>query len=152
VETPSFTFRLERVRNLRERAEESAREGLARELQLRLRGESLLMQAASAVTSARDTSLNTVTRLGASGSDLIAAQAWIERTERNRIEAAQDLDRQDAQVDASRQALTAAMRDREVIDRLKQRRQADHNREMARKQQVELDEIAIGVYRRGVSA
>jgi flagellar FliJ protein len=110
------------------------------------------MQAASAVTSARDTSLNTVTRPGASGSDLIAAQAWIERTERNRIEAAQDLDRQDAQVDASRQALTAAMRDREVIDRLKQRRQADHNREMARKQQVELDEIAIGVYRRGVSA
>ncbi len=43
VETPSFTFRLERVRELRERAEERAREELARELQLRMRGEALLI-------------------------------------------------------------------------------------------------------------
>jgi flagellar FliJ protein len=152
VETPSFTFRLERVRSLRERAEESAREELARELQLRLRGESLLQQATQTVSSARDTGLNTVTRPGASANDLVAAQAWLERAERQRREAEQDLDRQDAQVDASREALTNAMRDREVIDRLKERRKADHDREMARRQQIELDEIAIGMHRRGAAA
>jgi len=152
VETPSFTFRLERVRSLRERAEEAAREDLARELQLRLRGESLLKQATETVSSARDTGLSTVTRSGATANDLMAAQAWMERAERQRREAAQDLDRQDTQVDASRQKLTDAMRDREVIDRLKQRRQADHNREMARKAQIELDEIALGMHRRGVHA
>ena len=54
VETPSFTFRLERVRDLRERAEENAREELARELQLRMRGEALLREATHAVTGARD--------------------------------------------------------------------------------------------------
>jgi flagellar FliJ protein len=140
VETPSFTFRLERVRNLRERAEESAREDLARELQLRLRGESLLMQATDAVSAARDNGLTAVTRFGASGSDMLAAQAWLERG------------RQEAQVDASREKLTNAMRDREVMDRLKARHRADHTREMARREQIELDEIALAVHRRGVAA
>ena len=40
--TPSFNFRLERVRSLRERAEEAAREELARELNHRVRGEALV--------------------------------------------------------------------------------------------------------------
>jgi flagellar protein FliJ len=149
VETPSFTFRLERVRSLRARAEDQARENLANELQLRLRGESLLMRATETVSTARDTGLDTVTRAGTSGTDLIAAQAWMERAEQKRREAAHDLDRQDAQVDARRAALTDAMRDREVIDRLKERRRADHDREMARRAQIELDEIAIGMHRRG---
>ena len=42
---PSFKFRLERVRSLRERAEEAAREELARELNHRVRGEALLREA-----------------------------------------------------------------------------------------------------------
>ena len=42
VGTPSFNFRLERVRSLRERAEEAAREELARELNHRVRGEALV--------------------------------------------------------------------------------------------------------------
>jgi len=41
VETPSFVFRLERIRSLRERAEERAREELAHELRLRMRGEAM---------------------------------------------------------------------------------------------------------------
>lgn len=47
METPSSTFRLERVRSLRERAKEHAREELARELQLRMRGEAMLREAAT---------------------------------------------------------------------------------------------------------
>jgi flagellar FliJ protein len=52
VETPSFTFRLQRVRSLRERAEERAREDLANELRLRLRGEAMLRQATYAASAA----------------------------------------------------------------------------------------------------
>jgi flagellar FliJ protein len=148
VETPSFTFRLERVRSLRERAEEAAREELARELQLRFRGEALLRAATDQVSSARDTGLG-VMRSGASGADLIAAQAYFERAERDRREAAIDLDRQDAEVEARRQALTAAARERQTIERLKERRRAEHNREVARREQIDLDEIALGVHRRG---
>jgi flagellar protein FliJ len=149
VETPSFTFRLERVRSLRERAEEHAREELARELQLRLRGEALLREATHAVSAARDTGRGAFQRFGATGADLIAAQAFMERTERDRREAALDLDRQDAEVEARRQALTEAAREREAIDRLKERRKADHEREVARREQVALDEVALAVHRRG---
>src|SRR5829696_9904979 len=74
VESPSFTFRLERVRSLRERAEEAAREELARELSHRVRGEALLRQATSAVSAARDSGRDTVLKSGASGADLLAVQ------------------------------------------------------------------------------
>jgi flagellar protein FliJ len=148
VETPSFTFRLERVRSLRERAEEAAREELARELQLRLRGEALLRAATDQVSTARDAGLGVI-RSGASGADLIAAQAYMERAERDRREAAIDLDRQDAEVELRRKALTSAAQERESIDRLKARRRAEHDREVARREQIDLDEIAIGVHRRG---
>ena len=79
----------------------------------------------------------------------MAAQAYIERAERARAEAALDLDRQDAEVDARRRALTAAARDRQAIDRLKERRRADFDREWARRSQSALDEVALAVHRRG---
>jgi flagellar FliJ protein len=149
VETPSFTFRLERVRTLRERAEEQAREELARELQLRLRGEALLRQATSAASAARDQGRDAVLSARTSASDLQAAQAYIERAERARREAALDLDRQDAEVAARRDALAAAARDREAIDRLKDKQRADFENEWARRAQNQLDEVALGVHRRG---
>jgi flagellar FliJ protein len=149
VETPSFTFRLERVRSLRERAEDAAREELARELTHRLRGEALLHEATQVASEARQAGLGTATRPGgASGADLLAAQAWIERSERTRREAALDLDRRDAEVDARREALAHAARERQVIEKLKTRRRADHEREWARRAQIDLDEVALGVHRR----
>jgi flagellar FliJ protein len=146
--TPSFRFGLERVKGLREQAEDSAREELARELALRIRGEALLRQAAAAATAARDTGRDSAVR-GASGADLLAAQQWIEVADRRRREAALDLDRQDAEVDARRRALTEAARERETIDRLKQRQKASHEREVARREQIVLDEVALTMHRRG---
>ena len=145
----NFTFRLERVRSLRERAEESAREGLARELSLRVRGEAILREAAHAVAAARDTGRDTVLTPGASGADMLAAQAWLERAERQRINAAADLGRRDAEVARSRVALAEAAREREVIEQLKRRRRADHEAEVLRLAQISLDEIALNVHRRG---
>lgn len=151
VEIPSFTFRLERVKSLRERAEERAREDLANELRLRLRGEAMLLEATNAASAATQTGRDTVLA-PSSAMDLIAAQAFIERSERIRREAALDLDRQNAEVDARRVALQAAARDRQVMDKLEERQRADHNAEWARRSQNALDEIALGVHRRGVAA
>ena len=152
VETPSFTFRLERVRDLRERAEEHAREELARELALRMRGAALLLEATHAVTAARDTGSGVFGRFGATGADMLAAQAYMERAERDRREAALDLDRQDAEVDARRSALQSAAREREVLERLKQRKQAEYRREAGRREGALLDEMAITMFRRGRTA
>jgi flagellar FliJ protein len=149
VETPSFTFRLERVKSLRERAEEHAREDLARQLALRVRGEALLREAAHAAVSARATGRQAVTRPGATGADMIAAQQWIEQAERDRRERSLELDRRDAEVAARRAALTSASREREVIARLEQRQRSEHDAEAARRAQIALDEIALSVHRRG---
>jgi flagellar FliJ protein len=151
VDRPSFKFRLERVRSLRERTEERAREDLARELSHRLRGEAMLREATDVASSARDTGLASL-RPGVSGADLVAAQAWIERSERARREAALELDRRDAEVSVRRENLKHAAREREVIERLKRRRREDHNREVARLDQIALDEVALGVHRRGAAA
>jgi flagellar FliJ protein len=151
VESPSFTFRLERVRTLRESAEEAAREELARELSHRVRGEALVRQATNAVSAAREKGLDTVIG-GASGADLMAAQVWMERAEGRRRDAVADLHRLDDVVARSREALAEAAREREVIERLKRKKQADHNAEALRVAQIALDEIALTVHRRGTAA
>jgi flagellar protein FliJ len=151
VENPSFTFRLERVRTLRESAEEAAREQLARELSHRVRGEALLRQATHAVSAARDKGRDTVIG-GASGADLMAAQVWMERAERRRLDAVADLHRLDGEVARSRVALAEAAREREVVERLKRKKRADHDAEALRMAQIALDEIALTVHRRGSAA
>jgi flagellar protein FliJ len=149
VETPSFTFRLERVRTLRERAEERAKEELANELRLRVRAEAILREATHAVGQAREVGLTAVAADRTSAFNLLAAQAHLERAERTRREAALDLDRQDAEVGVRRAALAVAARDRQAIDKLKDRQRADHDREWARRSQNQLDELALAVHRRG---
>src|ERR671931_373945 len=105
MSVPPFRFRLERVRALRERAEEQAREELAATLSLRLRGQAI-------------------------------------------DSAALDLHRADAEVDARRDALARAARERSVLERLKERRRAAHAADAARAETAELDELAITRHRR----
>lgn len=147
VETPTFTFRLEPVRSVRKQAEARAREELANELAQRLRGDALLKQAASVAAAARETGRCTASR-GASGSELMAAHAWIERSHRHQQDAALDLDRRDVEVAARREALMRAARERQSIDKLAERRRSEHDRHWARRSQGELDEIALAMHRR----
>ena len=149
METPSFTFRLERVRTLRERAEERAREALSAELRVRAEGEAMLRQATEAVDGARNAGRFAVTSGRVSAVDLMAAQNFLEKTERTRVEAELELARREAEVGVKRQLLAAAARDRQAIDKLKERRQAEHDAEWARRSQNTLDELALAVHRRG---
>jgi flagellar FliJ protein len=145
--TRPFQFRLERVRALRESAEDQAREELASSLQVRMNGEAMLRAAADEVNGAHDARRRTSTA-ALSGAELLALQAYLESTERRRESAALELDRREAEVDARRAALTARSQERQVLERLKDRRRADHQREMDRREGVLLDEIAIATHRR----
>jgi flagellar FliJ protein len=148
VETPSFTFRLERVRTLRERAEEHAREALSAELRHRAEGEALLRAADEAVGAAREHG-RAVPGGRASATEFVSAQNFLETTERRRAEAEIELARRDAEVTVKREVLVAAARDRQAIDKLKERRKAEHDAEWARRSQNTLDELALAVHRRG---
>jgi flagellar FliJ protein len=149
---PRFTFSLERVRSMRERTEDEAREALARQLAAQRESVELVQAAAVAAGAAREAGLGTVLRGGATGADLIAAQHWIERAERTVREAALERDARSAEVELRRSALAEAAREREAIEKLKSRRRADHEAEWARRAQGALDEIALAVHRRRTHA
>ena len=148
METPSFTFPLERVRTLRERAEERAREALSAELRNQAEGEALLQTATDAVGAARDHG-RAVPGGRVSVVDFKTAQNFLETTERRRAEASIELARREAEVNVKRQELAVAARDRQAIDKLKERRKAEHDAEWARRSQNTLDELALAVHRRG---
>jgi flagellar FliJ protein len=151
VNRPSFTFKLERVRALREQHEERAKEELAASLAHRLKGEAMLTAASESVETARRTQRETAAG-AVSGQDLQAAQAYLERVERQRESASIALYRSDAEVEARRNLLQTAAREREVLERLKQRKREEHKREADRVEGAALDEMALGIHRRARAA
>ncbi len=144
-----FTFRLERVRALRERAEQRASEELASSVAHQRRGEDELRAAAERVAQARAGRRATAQ---ASGADLLAMQAYIERTQRAEQAAALDLGRREAEVDARRDALVHAAREHRALTRLEQRRREEHAQQAARADGAVMDELALSVHRRGAAA
>ncbi|MGZ4202616.1 MAG: flagellar export protein FliJ [Thermoleophilaceae bacterium] len=147
MDRPTFTFKLERVRALREQREELAKEELAASLALRLRGEAMLEAASQHIEGARRSHRDAAEET-ATAHELQAAQAYLERTEREHESASLALDRTDAEVEARRTLLQRAARDREVLERLKERKRAEHRREADRREGAVLDEMAIGIHRR----
>jgi flagellar protein FliJ len=149
--TRPFQFRLERVRELREHAEDQAREELASSLAVRMKGEAMLRAAADNVGAAHDARRNGADA-EVSGAELLALQAYLERAERQRESAALELDRREAEVDARRSALAARSQERQVLERLKERRAEDHRLEVERREGALLDEIALANHRRAAEA
>jgi flagellar FliJ protein len=145
---PSFRFRLERVRALRERREDAAKEELAGAM---LRHRRCEVQAAAArIANARAAQVD-ATRATTSATDFLAHQAYLERAERAHQATRQDLQRQELELAQRREALTQAARERQALERLKENRRADHEREVARQEGLMLDEIALNGYRRNAA-
>jgi flagellar FliJ protein len=146
----AFRFRLERVRALRERREDTAKQALAEALQARerclleLRGAEDRLAQARAAQLALSTAASTVT-------DLISHQAFLERAERDIVASHHNLDRHDREVERRRQDLSVAARERQALERLKEARRAEHEAELARIEGIELDEIALNGFRRSAA-
>jgi flagellar FliJ protein len=142
---PSYKFRLERVRALRERREDAARMELAGAMMRRAECEEQLNEAAAEVARARGAQ---VLVAPASAADLVARQAYLERMESAHRSTMENLRHHDAAVAGRRDALHQAARDRQALERLKAKGLAAHQREAARIEGITLDEIAINGYRR----
>jgi flagellar FliJ protein len=142
-----FRFRLERVRELREHKEDEAKQALAIALADHFRAEEELRAAEQRIHAARAAQLD-AGRGYSSGLDLVAHQAYLERTESDHRASRQDLDLRENELAVRRGALQQAARDRQALDRLKERRRAEHQAEAARVEALSLDEIAINAFRR----
>jgi flagellar export protein FliJ len=146
VQSRPFQFRLERVRALRERTEQRAAEELAASLAGRRRVEDEVDAAARRVAEAREERRGLA---GATGADLLARQAYIERTQAAQQAAELSLGRHDADIDARRSALVVAARDHRALSRLKDRMRHEHGARAARLEGAAMDELGLAVYRRG---
>jgi flagellar FliJ protein len=146
----SFRFRLERVRALREHREDAAKEELAGAMLRHRRSEEEVEAAAARIARARAAQAD-ATRLPSSATDFMAHQAYLERAERAHQATRQHLQRQELELAQRREALTQAARDRQALERLKERRRNDHEREVARQEGLALDEIALNGYRRNAA-
>jgi len=146
-----FRFGLERVRELRVHDEDRAREAFAASLSRRTRGVDVLASASRRIEHARASRREEAHAAALSARDLQSHHLWLERLERDRQGAELALARHDAEVEACRDALGRARRDREVLERLKQRRAAEHAQESARREGAVLDELALTMHRRGAA-
>jgi len=146
----SFRFRLERVRELRERREDLAKQALAVSLADHFRAEEELRAAEDRIASAHAAQLDAA-KSTSNVTDLIAHQAYIERAESDRRATKHDLECRETEVADRRDALGRASRDRQALERLKERRRAEHALEQARMEGFTLDEIAINNFRRSTA-
>jgi flagellar FliJ protein len=144
---PSFRFRLERVRALRERREDAAKQELAGALMRHRRCEEEVEAAAARIANARAAQAD-ASREPSSATDFIARQAYLERAERAHQATRQDLQRHELELAQRREVLMKAAQERQALERLKENRRAEHEREVARKEGMMLDEIAINGFRR----
>jgi flagellar FliJ protein len=145
--SPSFRFRLERVRALRERTEDEAKQAFAGAMQERVRSEREVQDAAARVASARDAQLD-ATGARTSATDLMARQAYLERSELAHRASQENLGRREEALEVKREEMTEAARDRQALERLKEHRRQEHELEQTRIEAAELDEIALNGFRR----
>jgi flagellar FliJ protein len=138
MSSPSFRFRLERVRALRERSEDAAKQELAQAMSRRFECETQVAAAEERLVQARATAHAVFEH----GGSLLARQAYLEAAELAHREQLQQLDLRHAEVDSRRDELAIAARERQALERLKEHRFAAHQRETLRLEGRLLDEIA----------
>jgi len=138
------------VRALRERGEDAAKQSLGEAMTHQRLSAEELDRAQARVNRAREAQVAAASALS-TVADLLARQAFLERSERAVVAGRHDLDRHDHEVELRRQALSVAARERQALERLKENRRADHVREQTRIESIALDEIALNSFRRSAA-
>jgi flagellar FliJ protein len=143
-----FLFKLEPLLNLRRLKEEQARQAFAREV-----AEQHRLEAELSVRTVRlEEAVRGAAAFELSARDLAQRQAFVERCERERAEAAARITVQAGRVEAQRAQLAELAREREAVERLRERAHERHEREEAQRQTAFLDELATQGYARKAQA
>jgi flagellar export protein FliJ len=147
--TASFRFRLERVRVVRERTEKLAQRELADAISRRSGTVAELRTADADVEHAREQQRSAAAVSGAvSAADLLARQAFLERTEAQRRVCAHELQLREVEVAERDAELASAASEHKMLERLSERRRDEHERELARRELGAMDEIAAARFSR----
>jgi flagellar FliJ protein len=142
VSGPSFRFRLERVRAVRERTEKLAQQELARSISRLSSTREELRSAEAVLERAQDEQRSAAAGGTVGAAELQSRQAFLERIEAHRSVSAMDVTRGEAEVADRGAALVVAAGEHEMLNRLRNRRRSEHERESARRENRVLDEMA----------
>jgi flagellar export protein FliJ len=149
VNGPLFRFRLERVRAVRERAEDLAKQELAQAISRRSDTEADLRAVEAQLERAHVEQRAHTASTGTLGSDeLLARQAFVERVEAQRGAHAGELRQREAEVAEGDAKLATAAGEHEMLNRLRERQRGEHERAAASREQGALDEIAASRFGR----
>lgn len=140
-----FRFSLQPLRSIREHKEQAARAAYANCLHA-CEEAAARMQAASVELTAAWTKLSDELAGGTTGVALLRARAWCNVLELRVKEKAAALEAARHAIDAAWHDLLLATREREAIDRLREKRLETHNRLAAREEQKALDEMALQLF------
>ncbi|MFT4034774.1 MAG: flagellar export protein FliJ [Patulibacter sp.] len=140
-----FHFHLQPVLDLREGAEQKAKEQLAETIAVRAQGQKNLTTAEELVDLA-DANARQASSTPVNAAALARQQLWRERLERYRTAAGQQLEQAEQEVSLSRDALVEAHRQRATLDRIKEVRREAHLAALASREAAEADEIALHQY------
>lgn len=152
VTGPSFRFRLERVRAVRERKETLAQQELARSISRLSDTRGLLRDAELELERARAAQREAAAAHGTMGAaELQSRQAFLERVEQDAGDRAREVTRGEADVADRSAELVVAAGEHEMLKRLRARRRSEHERETARRESKVLDEMASARARRSVA-
>ena len=128
VTGPSFRFRLERVRALRERKETLAKQELAKAISHLSDAQADLRTAEEDLELAHVEQRVAATAPGAvSANELLARQAFLERIEARRGLHARELQQREAEVVDRGAELTTAATEHEMLNRLRERHRGEHD-------------------------
>ena len=137
-----FQFTLQSIQVLRQQKERAAQQRFAAALRA-CEDAAAQLQAASADLSACWTTLRDRMSAGVDGTELLRARAWCNVLELKVKERASALEIARLSVDAVWNEMMQATRDREILDRYRDKRKSAHEAAMRREEQKTLDELAI---------
>ncbi len=138
------------MHDIRRQAERGAQENLAVALDRQACEESSLVRVDASIEGARERFRGAASGFGEAPvvSDLAATSAYLERLAGRRAVAVRDLNLSRGEVDKRRRDLELAARERQALDRLRDRRRAEHDLEATRAEGARNDELALAVHRR----
>jgi flagellar FliJ protein len=145
-----FRFPLQSILSLKQQAEQTARERYAATLRACEEAAARVQQASVELTECW-TDLCQKLASGVASGELLRARAWCNVLELRVKERASALEKARLAVDAVWQELMLATRERESLDRLRERRKAAYRRTVQAAEQKELDDLALELINSPVS-
>jgi flagellar FliJ protein len=137
----AFRFRLQVVLTLREEAEQAAQQLFARAF-LGLEQAAARLRSAEAAIAANDQWQRTRLAAGMRADELEQSRLYSALLEERRTQLAREAARAQQQVEEARQKLLQATRQREILERLRERQRRVYDYQAARAEQKLLDELS----------